>query len=127
MDCGSGMELVTITSVNSPPDSRSQAGPLSSACEAQAYTARAPLACSSSAPACSVPAVSIMSSTSTAARPATSPIRFITCAALCPVRRLSMMASGASLSALANTRARETPPTSGETTTISSDGMRVST
>ena len=48
-----------------------------------------------------VPAVSIMSSTSTATLPFTSPIRFMTSLTLCALRRLSTMASGASFSFLA--------------------------
>ena len=52
-----------------------------------------------------VPAVSIMSSTSTATLPFTSPIRFMTSLTLCALRRLSTMAKGASFSFLANPRA----------------------
>jgi hypothetical protein len=44
---------------------------------------------------------------------------------LCALRRLSTIASGASLSFLANERARATPPTSGETTTRSPVEMRL--
>eukprot|EP00982_Pelagococcus_subviridis_P007795 30735-Pelagococcus_subviridis.AAC.1 len=60
-----------------------------------------------------------MSSTMTTTLPSTSPMRFITSALLWPVRRLSMMARGASQSFLAKALARGTPPTSGETTTRS--------
>ena len=66
-----------------------------------------------------LPAVSIMSSTSTATLPSTSPMRFITSLTLCALRRLSTMARGASFSFFAKARALATPPTSGDTTTRS--------
>ena len=52
-------------------------------------------------------------------------MRFITSLTLCALRRLSTIASGASLSFLANARARATPPTSGLTTTRSPVEMRL--
>ena len=60
------MLLVTMTSWKTPDDSRSMAGGENTACEVQAYTSRAPSACSAFAALVMVPAVSIMSSTSTA-------------------------------------------------------------
>lgn len=57
-----------------------------------------------------VPAVSIMSSTSTATLPFTSPIRFMTSLTLCALRRLSTMARGASFSFFANPRALQDVP-----------------
>jgi hypothetical protein len=59
------------------------AGGLNTAWVAQAYTSRAPSWCSTLAALVMVPAVSIMSSTSTATLPRTSPIRFITSDTLC--------------------------------------------
>ena len=56
-----------------------------------------------------------MSSITSAARPFTSPIRFITSLTFTSMRRLSTMASGASI-LFAKSRARSTPPASGETT-----------
>ncbi|CAL6287771.1 unnamed protein product [Bathycoccus prasinos] len=115
-----GIELVTMTSVNAPLPNRSTAGGENTACVAQAYTSLAPSVRHNSAPASKVPPVSIISSNMTQTFPSTSPIKFITCALLCPVRLLSMMAKGASANFLANARARGTPPTSGLTTTTSS-------
>mmetsp|Transcript_39461 Transcript_39461/g.85895 ORF Transcript_39461/g.85895 Transcript_39461/m.85895 type:complete len:261 (-) Transcript_39461:1065-1847(-) len=112
-----GMVLVTITSSNSPEESRSTAGGLNTAWVAHAITALAPFSLRRRAPPVRVPAVSIMSSIIIAILPSTSPIRFITSASLWACRRLSMMARGASLSFLAKARARPTPPTSGDTTT----------
>jgi hypothetical protein len=79
----------------------------------------APCRRNSRAPWQMVPPVSIMSSIRIAVLPATSPITVRLSATLWPERRLSMIARGASCICLAKARARATPPTSGETTTIS--------
>ena len=64
-----------------------------------------------------------MSSTRMQERPATSPMMFITSDSLGRSRRLSTMASGASMR-LASARARTTPPTSGEITMRSPPSSR---
>mmetsp|Transcript_32914 Transcript_32914/g.78104 ORF Transcript_32914/g.78104 Transcript_32914/m.78104 type:complete len:208 (+) Transcript_32914:84-707(+) len=120
-----GMELVTMTSWKTPLERRSTAGGLNTAWVLHAYTSRAPSWWRTLAALVIVPAVSIMSSTSTATFPRTSPMRFITSLTLCADRRLSTIASGASLSFLANALARATPPTSGETTTRSPVEIRL--
>ncbi len=61
-----------------------------------------------------------MSSISTQVLPSTSPMMFITFDSFGRGRRLSMMAKSASSRRFASARARTTPPTSGDTTTMSS-------
>ncbi len=78
-------------------------------------TEAAPASISASAALQSVPPESTMSSNRMQRRPETSPMMFITSASPGRSRRLSTMASGASMR-LASARARTTPPTSGETT-----------
>ena len=71
-----------------------------------------------------VPAVSMMSSTRMAVLPSTSPMMSMTSETLATSweRRLSTMARS-DFSMIAKLRARETPPTSGETTTTSPFGI----
>ena len=111
----SGMVLVTTTSVIGEFTRISTAAPESTGCEQQAYTALAPFSISACATFTSVPAVSIRSSMIRQVRPWTSPITCITSATFISTRRLSTMASAASIF-LAKKRARSTPPASGETT-----------
>ena len=95
---------------------RSMAGPDSTGWMPQARMRRAPSRCTAVTACTSVPAVSIMSSITTASCPSTSPMRFMATAAPGLSRRLSMMARPA-FSRLAIARARSTPPASGETST----------
>src|SRR3989441_3783018 len=112
----SGIVLVTTTSSNLDAFKRSRACPERTGCVQADQTRRAPCSRQAGAPWVIVPAVSIMSSSSRASRPATSPMMCMTWDSLGPSRRLSMIARLA-CNRLAKARARSTPPASGETTT----------
>ncbi len=97
---------------------RSTAGPDKTPWVIYECTSEAPFSINSSAALHKVPAVSQMSSTMMHFFPETLPITVISAISPAFSRRLSTMAKGASIR-FASSRARATPPTSGETTIIS--------
>src|ERR1039458_6009140 len=94
---------------------RSMAGPDSTGCTHPAKMRRTPASRSAMTVLISVPAVSMMSSTTTTLRSLTSPMTCRTSTSFFPFRRLSTIARPAPRR-FANARARSTPPASGETT-----------
>ena len=114
-----GMVFVTTTRSISDPSSTRIASPAKMPCVATVYTCVAPRALIASAAFASVPPVEIMSSTTTAIFPFTSPTMSVTSETSGSGRRLKTIASELS-SRLAKSSARCTPPASGETTTMRS-------